>query len=79
MPKKKLDPIPAPSGVMCHPLIGFVQGLPLTNMTMQEWESYPADLRADGLATGVYTLTGSIDPIEEVNPVDEALAIEEAT
>jgi hypothetical protein len=79
MPKKKLDPIPEPiySGVTCNPENGFVQGLPLKDMAIEEWEALPEGLRAVGLMTGVYTLMGGIDPIE-VNPVDEALAIEEA-
>ena len=77
MPKKKLDPIPEPiySGVVCNPENGFVQGLPLIDMTLDEWEALPEGLRAVGLMTGVYTLVGDIDPIE-ANPVEEAYAIE---
>lgn len=77
MPKKRIDPIPEPiySGVVCNPENGFVQGLPLTDMALDEWEALPERLRAVGLAAGVYTLMGGVDPIE-VNPVDEAYAIE---
>ena len=39
----------------------YLTGLPARDMTLAEWETYPDDLRAQGIALGLY----------EISPADE--------
>lgn len=52
----------------------YLTGLPARDMTLAEWESYPDDLRAQGLTLGLYEILEPETPVEPLTPVEEGVA-----